>query len=84
MTAKRKWTSQEKLIIVLDALKDRLIKEICREYCGISEAQYYRWRDQVIKGMKKEFCDKRQKQNRSWETELNRFAQINWGTTTDN
>jgi len=45
----------------LDGLKSRPIKEICREY-GISETQYYRWRDQAIKGMKNGFRDKRQKQ----------------------
>jgi len=75
MTTKRKWTAQEKLAIVLDGLKSRPIKEICREY-GISETQYYRWRDQAIEGMKNGFRDKRQKHNRSWEAERDRLLKL--------
>ena len=75
MTTKRKWTAQEKLAIVLDGLKSRPIKEICREY-GISETQYYRWRDQAIEGIKDGFRDKRQKHNRSWEAERDRLLKL--------
>jgi len=35
-------------------------KKICRDY-GISDSQYYKWRDEVLEGMKKGLQDKWQK-----------------------
>ena len=77
MGMKKKWTQEEKLAVVLDGLKGRPTKEICREY-GISEGQYYKWRDQGFKGLKQGFEDKRSKQYRdqSWEVERNRLVKM--------
>ena len=75
ITTKREWTAQEKLTIVLDGLKNRPIKEICREY-GISETQYYRWCDEALEGMKNGFRDKRRKESQSWEVEHNLLLKL--------
>jgi transposase-like protein len=41
MGAKKKWTAEEKLAVVLDGLKGRPAREVCREY-GIGDKQYYK------------------------------------------
>jgi len=77
MGMKKKWSVEEKLAVVLDGLKGRPVKEICREY-GISDAQYYKWREEAIAGMKERLQDKRHKQwrDKSWEVERNRLLKL--------
>ena len=77
MGTKKKWSSEEKLAIVLDGLKGRAVREICREY-GISDAQYYKWRDEALNLLKEGFKDKRRKEHRdqSSEAERNRLLKI--------
>ncbi len=44
----RKWTSQQKLQIVLEGLSGQIeIAKLCSKY-QIAQAQYYRWRDQLL------------------------------------
>ena len=46
---KRKWTSQEKLPIVLEGLNGRIeITRLCAKY-RIAQMQYYQWRDHLLK-----------------------------------
>jgi transposase-like protein len=46
---KRKWTSQQKLTIVLEGLSGQIeISKLCAKY-QVSQAQYYKWRDQLLK-----------------------------------
>jgi len=46
---KRKWTSQEKLRIVLEGLSGQIeISKLCAKY-QVSQTQYYKWRDQLLK-----------------------------------
>jgi len=46
---KRKWTSQQKLQIVLEGLSGQIdISKLCAKY-QVSQAQYYKWRDQLLK-----------------------------------
>lgn len=48
--AKRKYTEETKLGVVLEGLKNSSsIAELCRKH-GISDALYYRWRDQFVEG----------------------------------
>ncbi len=77
MGAKKKWTAEEKLAVVLDGLKGRPVREVCREY-GISDNQYYKWREEPLNGMKGSLQDKRSKQcrDRSWEVERNRLLKL--------
>lgn len=49
----RKWTSEEKLAIVMEGLKEKKsVAEICREH-QISQTLYYKWRDRFLEGGKK-------------------------------
>jgi len=77
MAKHKEWKPEEKLAIVLDGLKGRSVVEICREY-GISETQYYKWRDVGIESLKSGFADKRRKGFRdlSGEAERNRMLKI--------
>ena len=46
---KRKWSSQEKLRIVLEGLSGNIeISKLCAKY-HIAQTQYYQWRDQLLK-----------------------------------
>jgi len=46
---KRKWTSQEKLRIVLEGLSGKIeINKLCSKY-KIAQTQYYLWRDHLLK-----------------------------------
>jgi transposase-like protein len=46
---KRKWTSQDKLKIVLEGLSGQIeITKLCSKY-QIAQTQYYKWRDQLLK-----------------------------------
>jgi len=46
---KRKWTSQQKLQIVLEGLSSSIeISKLCSKY-QIDQTQYYQWRDHLLK-----------------------------------
>lgn len=46
---KRKWTSQEKMRIVLEGLSGQIeITKLCAKY-QIANTQFYQWRDQLLK-----------------------------------
>ena len=46
---RRRWTPKEKLTIVLEGLKGNIkIAELCNQH-QITQAQYYKWRDQLYK-----------------------------------
>ena len=52
---RRKWTSKEKLRIVLEGMKGRVpMGELCVRY-GVSQAQYYKWRDRLLREGEKIF-----------------------------
>ncbi len=77
MSTRKKWTQEEKLAIVLDGLKGRSVREICAEY-GVSETQYYKWRDKGLNSLKDGLKDKRERGNsdKSFEAERNRLLKI--------
>ncbi len=46
---KRKWSSQQKLQVVLEGLSGQIeISKLCSKY-QIAQTQYYLWRDQLLK-----------------------------------
>jgi transposase-like protein len=46
----RRWTSEEKVRIVLEGMKgEKTVAEICRE-CGLSQPQFYRWKNRFLEG----------------------------------
>ena len=50
---RRNWSTEEKLAIVLEGLKEqRTVADICREH-QISQNLYYRWRDKFLDGSKR-------------------------------
>ena len=52
---RRKWTSKEKLRIVLEGMKERVpLGELCARY-GVSQTQYYKWRDRLLREGEKIF-----------------------------
>lgn len=54
----RKWTSVQKMAIVLEGLKSQAtVAEICRNH-GISQTQYYKWRDLFFEGAKQHLSGK--------------------------
>ena len=75
MGNRKKWTGNEKIAAVLDGLKGKPLREITAEY-GISEGQYYKWRDEAFGGMREALKDKRRKENRSPDAERNRLLKI--------
>lgn len=49
----RKWTADEKLVIVMEGLKDKKsVADICREH-KVSQTLYYKWRDKFLEGGRK-------------------------------
>ena len=49
---RKKWTTEEKLNIILAGLQNKTgITELCRSH-GISTPLYYQWRDAFLKGGK--------------------------------
>jgi transposase-like protein len=77
MAQRKIWKPEEKLAIVMDGFRGRPVKDICREY-GLSETQYYKWRDEALTLLKDGFQDKRRKAYRdnSLEAERNRLLKI--------
>jgi transposase len=57
----RKFTTQQKLEIVLAGLRgDRSIRDVCREH-GIAETLYYSWRDKLLEGGKQTLAGKEER-----------------------
>ena len=44
---RRQWTSEKKALVVLEGLRGRPVAALCSEH-GISQSQYYQWRDQFL------------------------------------
>lgn len=50
----KKWSDEEKFAIVIEGIKNSIpVAEICRKY-GVSQTNYYKWRDKFLEGAKKE------------------------------
>lgn len=72
----KRWTSEEKLAIVMEGLRGGQIKAICTKY-GVAETQFYRWRDHALESIKAGFSDRRRKDNRDrHEAEKERLLKI--------
>lgn len=52
---KQKWQPEQKLAVVMEGLKNQTpVTELCRKH-GISQTQYYKWRDQFLSKAKEIF-----------------------------
>ncbi len=54
----RRWTPQEKMLIVLEGFKGKTIGRICSDH-GICQSQYYKWRDTFLSNAHKAFENKK-------------------------
>lgn len=67
MGKRRKFSTREKMEIVLTGLSSEDgIAEVCRSY-GVSTVQYYYWKDQLVKSAPEVFKRKSLKTNREEE-----------------
>jgi transposase-like protein len=58
---RRNWDPKTKAMIVMEGLKGKPISEICIEQ-QISQAQYYKWRDQFLSRVPQVFADDSRKE----------------------
>jgi transposase-like protein len=74
---KRKWSSQQKLQIVLEGLSGNIeISKLCSKY-QIAQTQYYQWRDQLLKHGHQAFETKNQtKKEQHLEQEVQKMRRI--------
>lgn len=78
---KRKWTSEAKARIVLSGLKGLSVAEICNTH-GISQSQYYRWRDEFLSNAGKAFeTQKTSQQQQRLERENEKLKTLVGGLT---
>lgn len=73
----RKWSSQEKLRIVLEGLSGQIeISKLCAKY-QMAQTQYYQWRDQLLKYGNQAFETKNQtKKEQHQEQEIQKLRRI--------
>ena len=50
----RKWTPQQKLLIVLEGIKGKTVAQICTDN-AIHQSMYYKWRDDFLSNAHKAF-----------------------------
>ena len=56
---RRRWTAEQKFAIVLQGIMgETTVAQLCRDH-GISQVQYYHWRDQFFAGAKQQLNGKR-------------------------
>lgn len=71
----RKWTTEEKLAIVMEGLKEKKsVAEICREH-QISQSLYYKWRDKFLEGGKKSLANGNSDSN-AYKAEIEKLQKI--------
>ena len=74
---RRKWSSEQKLKIVLQGLSGRIeIGKLCNKY-QISQALYYRWRDQLLQYGQQAFETKNMtKKEKRLQMEIQQLKQV--------
>jgi len=68
MGTRREWTAEEKLSIVLEAIKTGNVAEVCRRH-ELSPTAFARWREEAMAGAKLGLQDKRKPVNRDPQQE---------------
>ena len=71
MRTRREWTAEQKLDIVMEALKGGNVSETCRKH-ELSPTVYQRWLEDALAGAKQGLSDKRKPENRDPLVEENR------------
>ena len=64
---RRQWPAEENIIVVLEGLRgDESIPKICAKH-GISQSQYYKWRDTFLEVSKSTFENENPKKEKMLE-----------------
>ena len=72
----RKWSSEEKMAIVLEGLKgEKSVAEICREH-QISQALYYRWRDRFLEAGQKGLSNGGSEDEKALQAQIEKLEKI--------
>ena len=69
---RRRWDAKTKVLIVIQGLKGKTIAEICQEH-QISQAQFYKWRDQFLAKSHRAFDFEDQSQKEEHLKERNKY-----------
>ena len=73
---KRHWTAEQKFAIILQGIKgDTTVAQLCRDH-GISQVQYYKWRDQFFTGAKDHLNGKRAQHNSPEKAKIRELERI--------
>jgi len=77
MKDRRNWSNKQKFQIILEGLKGQIeISKLCNKY-QISQAQYYKWRDQFLEHGAASFDTRNQsKKEQRLETEVKNLKSI--------
>ena len=74
--AKSKYTEETKLAVVLEGLRNGTsIAELCRKH-GISDALYYRWRDQFVEGGRRALSGKLASPDEELKRKLSEYEKV--------
>jgi transposase-like protein len=74
--AKSKYSEETKMAVVLEGLRNgSCIAELCRKH-GISDALYYRWRDQFVEGGKRALSGKLGNPNEELRRKLSEYEKV--------
>jgi len=74
--AKSKYSEETKMAVVLEGLRNgSSIAELCRKH-GISDALYYRWRDQFVEGGKRALSGKLGNPNEELRRRLSEYEKV--------
>ena len=73
---RRKWSAEQKFAIVLQGVKGSVsIAQLCRDH-GISQVQYYQWRDQFFTGAKEQLSGKANVNGKSDKAKIKELERI--------
>ncbi len=75
--AYKKWTTEEKMSVVMEMFKkDRPVAQISKSY-GISDAQAYKWRDEALEAMQERLSGKKNgNEDQSSQVKIERLLKV--------
>lgn len=74
--ARQKHTEETKIAIVVEGLKNKTgLSELCKKY-GVSDATYYKWRDQFIEAEKRGLTGKLESPNTELKLKISEYEKV--------
>ena len=72
----KKWSSEEKKLVVLELISGKKsVSQVCKER-GVSESLVYRWRDQALKAIDGAFAGNGKTAAQTFESERQRYLKV--------